>query len=718
MKERLPTAIPEATILSQQGVALIIDFSSGTPQILHWGRHLGDNDIAQLRLAYAEPAAHAELDEYQVPGIWRENARGFLGRPTVLGHRSGRDFSQLFELVRVERSETSLSTFSQDLAAGLEVSMQFTFVGAGILAIEQSIRNIGDEPFSVEAVDAFLPLPDYAAESMDFSGRWIKERQPNRRHIQPGSFMKEVREGRSSHDYTIVQLAMTAGANFQNGEIWSMGVGFSGNSRHCIERQSSGKTFIAAGELLLPGEVILPPHTAHHTPTIYALYSEAGIDGLSDRAYRWLRSRPDHPSVKGPRPLTLNVWEAVYFDHNFEKLSALADIAQQIGVERFVLDDGWFGERRNDSKGLGDWQVSEDVWPSGLAPLIDKVRASSMTFGLWFEGEMLNPNSVVYANHPDWILKVEGRIPPEGRKQHVLDLTNPAAYQYVLASVSKIIGDYDINYIKWDHNKFLLEPASDGRPAVHQQTLAIYQLFMALKARHPGLEIESCASGGGRIDLGMAQIADRFWTSDCNDALERQYIQRYTQFVIPPEMLGSHIGPSRSHTTGRRHTLSFRAITALFGHAGLEWDLTQTSLKERQLLTRWATFYKRHRPLLHSGRMVRVDQTDETRFVHGVVAQDAGEALFALITLAAQAESKPDSICFKGLDPAKTYHTQAVFPAGQPTFVQRSQVNWFDGVRMSGQALMNLGLKSPIMQPENALLIHLRAVNGIHDKPQ
>jgi alpha-galactosidase len=554
-----------------------------------------------------------------------------------------------------------------------------------------------------------MPLPDQAAESMDFTGRWVNERQLQRRDIQPGQFVREEREGRSSHDYTIMQYAMTRGAGYQTGEVWGLGIMFSGNSKHIIERQQSGRTFIAAGELLLPGEVVLSAGESFTSPEIAAVYSATGIDGTTNRIYSWLRARPSHPTNIRPRPLTLNVWEAVYFDHNLEKLSQLADVAASIGVERFVLDDGWFGARRNDLLGLGDWVVSKDVWPEGLGPLIQKVQSCGMEFGLWFEGEMLNADSDVYRAHPDWILKVGDRVPPEGRHQHVLDITNPAAYQHLFDQVDRVLSENEIAYIKWDHNKFLLEPAHDGIPAVHKQTQAIYRFFDELKKRHPGLEIESCASGGGRIDLGMVQHADRFWTSDCNDAADRQRIQRYTQFAIPPELLGSHIGPTKSHTTLRVHELSFRAVTALFGHAGLEWDITQCTEEELGHLKSWASYYKANRDLIHSGSMVRVDRVDNESFVHGVVSKDKNKALFAYATLGTQGGSRPAGIRFAGLDDSKTYKVQAAFPAGEPRFLQRANVQWLEGVELSGSALMSMGLRAPIMFPDNAFLIEIEA---------
>jgi alpha-galactosidase len=333
-----------------------------------------------------------------------------------------------------------------------------------------------------------------------------------------------------------------------------------------------------------------------------------------------------------------------------------------------------------------------------------------MEFGLWFEGEMLNADSDVYRAHPDWILKVGDRVPPEGRHQHVLDITNPAAYQHLFDQVDKVLSENDIAYIKWDHNKFLLEPASGEVPAVHKQTEAIYRFFDELKQRHLGLEIESCASGGGRIDLGMAQHADRFWTSDCNDAADRQRIQRYTQFAIPPELLGSHIGPTKSHTTLRVHELSFRAVTALFGHAGLEWDITQCTEAELAQLKTWGAYYKANRDLLHSGKMVRVDRVDDSSFVHGVVSQDQRRAIFAYATLGTQGGSRPAGIRFAGLKEQTSYRVKAAFPAGEPRFLQRASVQWLAGVELSGSALMHMGVRAPILFPDNAFLIEIEEI--------
>ncbi|WP_138316455.1 alpha-galactosidase [Rhodoluna limnophila] len=697
--------------LSADGVSVIIDLSTGRPVVLHWGADLGSAiDAKSLLSAMQEGLPHSDLDAFQNPGIWRENSRGYLGRPAVQGHRDGQDWSQMFDITEVSAGENTLFVRSADLAAGLEVTANFELGASGILKISQTIKNLGTTSFSLGELTTWLPIPDYVSETVDFTGRWVKERQPQRREIQVGTWAREIREGRTGHDYTIVQLAMTKDADYQRGEVFSLGLQWSGNTRHLVERQPTGRTTMGAGELLLPGEVILAAGEIYEAPTVVASYSGEGVDGITDRHYRWLRSRPTHPSNVRPRPLTLNVWEAVYFNHNLEKLEQLADVAQEIGVERFVLDDGWFGSRRDDHSGLGDWVVSKDVWPNGLKPLIDVVKSRGMEFGLWFEGEMVNPDSDLYRAHPEWILHVGDRVPPEGRFQQVLDLTHQGAYDHVFGQVDAILSEYDIAYIKWDHNRPLIEAAHLGQAAVREQTKAIYRLFDQLKANHPGLEIESCSSGGGRIDLGMVEHADRFWTSDCNDALERQYIQRYTQFAIPPEMLGSHIGPTHSHTTHRTHSLSFRAISALFGHAGIEWDVTETTPEERAALKSWASYYKANRSLLHTGKMIRVEQPDDSSFVHGVVSQDKSKAIFAYVTLRAIPGMTPTALRLEGLDPKANYRIKMVQPAGSPEYVQRGMPTWIDGVELSGAALSKIGVRPPILAPENGFLVEVERV--------
>ena len=404
------------------------------------------------------------------------------------------------------------------------------------------------------------------------------------------------------------------------------------------------------------------------------------------------------------------MWEALYFNHDEAAIRELVDVAAEIGIERVVLDDGWFHSRRNDRAGLGDWVIDSSVWPDGLKPIIKYINSKGIEFGLWFEGEMVNPDSDLYRAHPEWILHEGDRTPPLWRHQLVLDLAHEGAYNHVLEQTSAIVEAHDIAYIKWDHNRVLVDAGHLGRPGVRSQTQAIYRLFAELKLRHPHLEIESCASGGARIDLGVIDYVDRFWTSDNNDALERQSIQRWSAQVIPPEMLGTHIGPTHGHQTGRTLELSMRATTALFGHAGIEWNITEATEQERAYLKSWATYYKSNRTLLHGGTMIRVDYPDTHGYLHGVSAHDKSRAIFAYVQLTPTSVIHPAPLKFPGLDAKATYSVNAVYPAGKPRFMLVTPPQWMEGVRLSGSALAHSGVAAPILAPANAFIIEITKI--------
>ncbi|MFC7582772.1 alpha-galactosidase [Nonomuraea antimicrobica] len=430
---------------------------------------------------------------------------------------------------------------------------------------------------------------------------------------------------------------------------------------------------------------------------------------MSDRLHRWLRARPGHPRT--PRPVVLNTWEAVYFDQRPDHLLTLAERAAEIGVERFVLDDGWFHGRGNDTAGLGDWHVAKDTWPEGLNPLADRVRELGMEFGLWVEPEMVNLDSDLARAHPDWLLAAPGRTPREWRHQHVLDLAVPDAFEHILGRLDALVSEYGVGYLKWDHNRDLLEAVHDGGPGVRAQTLALYRLLDRLRERHPRLEIESCSSGGARIDLGILARTDRVWASDTNDPLDRQDIQRWLSVLVPPELIGSHIGPPTAHVTGRAADLPFRAATALFGHAGLEWDLTTCSPEELAYLRRWTEAYKRLRPLLHGGEVVRVDPGHRPELLtHGVVSADRRHALFACVATATSPYVAPPRLRLAGLDEHATYHVTPLTDLTAAPDRRFRQPAWSAaGTTLPGALLTRAGLAAPLLNPSQAMLIELRA---------
>jgi alpha-galactosidase len=339
-----------------------------------------------------------------------------------------------------------------------------------------------------------------------------------------------------------------------------------------------------------------------------------------------------------------------------------------------------------------------------------------MEFGLWFEPEMVNPDSDLYREHPDWILSAGGRVPLLHRNQLVLDLSRPEVWEHLFERVSAILSAHPIDYVKWDHNRDLLEAGSGrklGAPAAHEQTVAFYRLLDALREAHPGVAWESCASGGGRVDLGVIERVQRVWTSDMTDAVARQQIQRWTTQLLAPEYVGAHISSPTSHTTGRTLSLDFRAATALFGSFGIEWDLMSATEEDVDQLATWVGRYQRYRYLLHSGRVVRPPSSDPTVMLHGVVAADRGEALLAHVQLDESAHNRGVTVRVPGLDPAASYqlrwegpvsllHTSmsAPLPEQGPT----------DGREVSGSSLATRGFWIPRRRPETVTLVHVERV--------
>ncbi|MGW2659246.1 alpha-galactosidase [Streptomyces sp. NPDC001478] len=415
--------------------------------------------------------------------------------------------------------------------------------------------------------------------------------------------------------------------------------------------------------------------------------------------------------------MTLNTWEAVYFDHRPERLLALADAAAAVGVERLVLDDGWFLGRRDDTAGLGDWTVDPAVWPEGLGPLADRVHAHGMEFGLWVEPEMVNLDSQLAREHPEWILGPSAGLGPASRHQYVLDIAHEDAFTHLLDTLDALVATYGIDYLKWDHNRDLHEavhrdPRHGDRPGTHAQTRALYRLLDTLRARHPRLEIESCSSGGGRTDLGILARTDRVWASDCNDPVERQAVQRWTAQLLPPELVGAHVGGPRSHTTARTTDLSFRLITALFGHAGIEDDLTARTPDERTALTRWAALYKEVRGLLHTGRVVRADLGDDATHLHGVVAHDARSALYCWTRTETSVPAQSGRVPLPGLAPDRTYGLRIRTEAGLPSLHEVTAPAWYEAalegwISLPGTVLTRAGLPFPTLDPAQALLIEV-----------
>ncbi|WP_433929717.1 alpha-galactosidase [Curtobacterium flaccumfaciens] len=700
----------ELVHLTAGGVSLVLDCrDDALPAVVHWGAALGPLDtdaLTALADADVTPVSPNEMDDPVRLSVLPEPHRGWSGRPGLAGHRDGADWSPAFTVTSLAVTDTTVTADAEDTTAGLTVRVTIEMLGSGLVRARASVTNTADGVYTVDDLTLAMPIPSGAREILDFAGRWGKERTPQRRELVVGTHQREGRKGRTGTDAATVLTVGEPGFGFAHGQVWGVHTAWSGNHRHHAERLATGRQVIGGGELLLPGEVRLDTGATYEGPWVYFAHGD-GLDDQARRFHRWLRSRPQHPTT--PRPMTINVWEAVYFDHDLARLVDLAERAAALGVERYVLDDGWFRGRRDDHAGLGDWYVDEDVWPDGLGPLVDRVRALGMEFGLWFEPEMVNEDSDLARAHPEWILQADGRLPARSRDQQVLNLAIPEAFDHVLERMTAIIGEYAVDAVKWDHNRDLVEAGfPGGGAAVHEQTLAAYRLMATLGERFPSLEIESCSSGGGRVDLGVIEHTARVWVSDDIDPLERQQMHRWTQQLLPPELLGSHIASGRNHTTGRVHDLAFRAGTALVGHLGIEWDLAGATADESAALTEWIALYRELRPLLHGGDLVRSDEVDGARLVYGTVAPDRQQAVFFLASIGRSEVSGTGRVTFRDLDPDTAYSVDPVVIGDGHDLVRP---DWWSGPRVfSGRVLGTVGLQPPLMPADCVVPFRVTAV--------
>ncbi|TFC81385.1 alpha-galactosidase [Cryobacterium cheniae] len=757
--------------LRAAGTSLVLDArGTGVPVIVHWGADLGDLDgelLATLADASVPAISPSSIDVPLRLSLLPTLAEGWSGRPGVSGFRPGRHGALTLDLRLAEVQAGSgtalpgtqtLAIFLTDAAARVAVRTDLELSVEGVLRLRHTLTNTSTDsaapPFELGSLDVILPVPDRAGELLDFTGLWTHERRPQRSTLGHGVWSRESRHGRPGHDDSYLMAAGTPGFGFRTGEVWATHLAWSGDKRTWAENSALGYSALGSGELLAPGELSVANAVSHTTPWTVAVYSAAGLDGVSARLHPWIRS---WSTITGPRPVVLNTWEAVYFDHDLPTLARLADAAAMVGVERFVLDDGWFTGRSDDRRALGDWFVDPVTWPGGLHPLIEHVHAAGMDFGLWVEPEMVSLDSDVARAHPEWVLggvtedsagvgaaagvasaTAAGAASPAltWRFQRVLDLGDPDAFDWVFARLTALLTEYPIAYLKWDHNRDLLAGSA------HRQTTAVYRLIDAVRAAHPGVEIESCASGGARIDLGILERVDRVWTSDTNDPLERQQIQRYSSVLLPPEYLGGHLGAATAHTTGRTSELSFRLATALFGSAGIEWDLTRANETELMQIATWIARYKHLRPLLHSGVVVRADPSDPALELHGVVAPDQNSALFAQVALAAPRAALPERMRFPGLAPDRRYRVAPLTLGAPPRTIQDAPPAWLaepgssgtaagaalgavaadrgsadddpgsgGSVTLTGAVLALVGLPAPLLAPEQAALFTVDAVD-------
>lgn len=708
--------------LDGRATTIVFACDGGTPSAIYHGPRLADDtDLDNLANAFVRPLPHGTLDVNQPVSLHPELGRGFLGHPALIAHRPAAErpgWAGRFSFSRHCDIDNGIIFGLIDAERGLDLELELVLdPETDVLTTCSRLTNIAESPVEIEWLSAPVLTPDQnLSEHMSFFGRWCAEFQTERKPVSMGLTKHENRRGRTSHETFPGSIFLGPTTDEETGPCLAMHLAWSGNHRTIIERLSTGDVQIQMGALLFSGEGRLTPGETLTSPKLYSAYSSYGLNEVSQKLHHHVRKHVlKLPDPAKPRPVTVNTWEALYFDHEHQRLTALVDAAAEVGAERFVLDDGWFRGRDDDTSSLGDWVADERKYPHGLQPLADYVRSKGLEFGLWVEPEMVNPKSELYQKHPDWVLGVGNYPAITGRNQLVLNLANPHVSEYLFERIAKLVADHDIAYLKWDMNRDLVLPGDpEGRATVYRQTGALYTLLDRLLTEFPALEIESCASGGGRVDYEILKRTHRFWTSDSNDAVERMRIQTGFSYFLPPEVMGAHVGPAWSHTSGRGLHAGFRALVASYGHMGIEADLTKMTTEDRQIMQKTIERHKQDRVIWHTGTFHRIATVDPNLFGALSVSTDKSAARLVLAQIDRPRATVPPRVRIPGLDPQRTYHLTCQEMTEQVAKANRSHDNplFGDGLQLNGEMLSAAGIGLPSLYAQTGLAIAIDAVKG------
>lgn len=658
----------------------------------------GPADSAPSAGAHGFQRLPASPDHPVGPCLLARHGAGFHGISQLDAIRTGDrrrvDCATISAELRGDRIELT----ADDPDTGCRVVQDLRFVG-DLLVCEARLANRGDAAIDIlRAASLLLPAPDWAGAILTHTGAWGREGHVNRRAFEGGRVEQVGRGGRPGFDGGPSLIVCEPATTERSGRAMACHLAWSGSFRLAVERSVDGSAQILAERDLAPGEVRLEPGAVLELPCAVLAVTMDGFSALSHTLHDYARSQ----SRPVRRKVHFNTWEARYFEVSDAACRELARSAAALGAERFILDDGWFSGRRDDTSSLGDWFVDADRFPAGLGPLIETVHDLGMSFGLWVEPEMVSPDSDLFRRHPDWVLGHPGQDLPTGRNQLVLDLSLSEVSDYLFERLSALLDEYAIDYLKWDCNRDLYPARRDGVERGGAQTEALYALLARLRERFPGVEIESCASGGGRIDLGILPHVNRFWTSDATDAIDRIRIQRAASMLMPPELLGAHVGPAPNPMTGRSLPMSFRVAVAFLGHLGIEADPGRLSAGERAVLARGIDAYKQHRDWMGRARLWRLSEAGDDPDAALLVSEDGARAVLRIARVSTPGRPLGARIRLAGLDPDANYAMTELALQGEPA-------EWPLG-EYSGRALMQTGEVLDPGRAETARLIFLERI--------
>ena len=695
---------------------------AGYLQHLYYGKKIGESDLAFLIKTQGEKLSpnpediNADMLTDCMPSECGFFGRGDFRSATVIAEREDGSVMSSFKYVThaisggvarikgqpcVRIADNTLTITLKDDFSYIEIDLNYSVSdNSDVLIKNTEIRNTGKTCIKLKKAFSFctnLPDIDKQYSALRLAGSWASERRPVITPLAEGTLRIESTRGYSSHQMNPFMAILAEGCEEDSGECYGYNLIYSGSFALTTEmtsdkniRVQGGINDYLFGWELDGGESFITPQTA-------LCYSAEGLGGLSRAYHDFFREYVIDPKrVCERRPIVINNWEATYFGFDNEKLFAIIDEAAKLGIDAFVLDDGWFGKRDDDKSGLGDWFVNNKKLKGGLKPVIDRCKKNGMKFGLWFEPEMISEDSDLYRAHPDWAIKKEGVEPCRSRNQLVLDFTRKEVVNYIFKAVSKVLEENDIAYVKWDKNRDITENFSASLPAdrqgefAHRYTLGFYDLAERLTSAFPDVFFEGCAGGGGRFDGGALYYFSQIWTSDDTDGLERTKIQWGTSMCYPVSAMSCHVSACPNHQTQRIMPFKTRGAIASLGATGYELDLTKLTAEEKEQVKEQIANYKRIDGLILKGDLFRLANPFETDyFCEMIVAKDKTEAYVVGERFRGDPCDHDRLLKLNGLDENKTYTIKEL------------------GVTASGKALMSAGVHYPRLPDCGSWIWHI-----------
>ena len=603
----------------------------------------------------------------------------------------------------VDQTDTSLTIKIKDKAENIQLDLVYSLDDSGVLCTKINLLA-NEDGLQIRNLASLLPIPEQLNYIQHFGGSWARELISFKQEIPKARFCLDNHRGRGSHQHFPGLLFSNHQNAVADDYVMAVHLAWSGNFEINAEQFQPGYKTISAGEALLPGELILNKGETYSSPDLIVAISTEGENGIRVQFHEYGRSL--YSEIRAARP-HFNTWEACYFDQSAESLEERAKLACDLGIKRIMIDDGWFENRNSDKSGLGTYDIDHKKYPGGFDQINQILKKYDLELGVWVEPEMLSPD-VAENYSSDWVLRNPKSELTLARNQLAWNLANPKVYQHVFDGLSTMLSESNCSSIKWDMNRDRYQAIDiSGEPVIRKQTLQLYKLLDQIKSKHD-VEIEICSSGGARIDYGVLPYASRFWISDNNDPVDRLAKYLNASLFFPPEVLGMHLGPKQSHTTGRKVALNEGAQMALFGDAGFEIDLAEIDSVESSYLKTWIALYERVLDLLPQSNLYRLS-TDEDKCAVQLVSNDQNFSLVLIQQLDSHVDSYSKSINLCGIAGHKNYKISVLSEHEADCHLYKRLPNWMikSNQKYSGQFLLDHGLRPCTLNPAQSLLISL-----------